>query len=138
MMVEEAPVVLQAEHVSKRFGAVTALIDVSMQLHRGEVLGLVGDNGAGKSTLIKILCGFHKPDSGTLYFNGRPITLNSPIEARALGIQTVYQDLALINDLSVFHNMFLGREQKRRVLGIPLLDNQRMRRQTIEYLTTLG
>lgn len=138
MVEATAPVILEAEHLSKRFGAVTALRDVSLRLHRGEVLGLVGDNGAGKSTLIKILCGFHKPDSGTYSFEGKPIHLNSPIEARALGIQTVYQDLALINDLSVYHNMFLGREQKKRLLGIPLLDNRLMRRQTIEYLSALG
>src|SRR6478735_3440146 len=137
-MIEDSPIVLQAEHLSKRFGAVTALRDVSLRLHRGEVLGLVGDNGAGKSTLIKILCGFHKPDSGTYSYDGQPIQLNSPIEARALGIQTVYQDLALVNDLNVYHNMFLGREQKKRILGIPLLDNRSMRRQTIEHLSTLG
>ncbi len=137
-MVEESPIVLQADHISKRFGAVTALRDVSLRLHRGEVLGLVGDNGAGKSTLIKILCGFHKPDSGTYSYDGEMVHLNSPIEARALGIQTVYQDLALINDLNVYHNMFLGRERKKRVLGIPLLDNRSMRRQTIEHLSTLG
>ena len=106
--------------------------------HRGEVLGLVGDNGAGKSTLIKILCGFHKPDSGTYSFDGKPVHLSSPIEARALGIQTVYQDLALVNDLSVYHNMFLGRERKKRILGVPLLDNKTMRRLTIEYLSNLG
>ena len=137
-MKEDSPVILQAEHVSKRFGAVTALVDVSMQLHRGEVLGLVGDNGAGKSTLIKILCGFHQPDSGTLYYQGQPIHFNSPLDARAHGIQTVYQDLALVNDLSVFHNMFLGREPKKRVLGLPLLDNNKMRRQTRTYLDSLG
>jgi simple sugar transport system ATP-binding protein len=137
-MDETAPVILDANHLSKRFGAVTALVDASLKLHRGEVLGLVGDNGAGKSTLIKILCGFHKPDSGSLQFNGTEIQLNSPIEARALGIQTVYQDLALVNDLSVFHNMFLGRESKKRVLGIPLLDNQQMRQQTRIYLDSLG
>ena len=138
MIDESTPLILEAEHLSKRFGAVTALTDVSLRLHRGEVLGLVGDNGAGKSTLIKILCGFHKPDSGTYSFDGKPINLSSPIEARALGIQTVYQDLALVNDLSVYHNMFLGREQKKRVLGLPLLDNKSMRRQTIEYLSNLG
>src|SRR4051795_5950516 len=137
-MVDEAPIILQAEHLSKRFGAVTALRDVSLRLHRGEVLGLVGDNGAGKSTLIKILCGFHKPDSGTYSFDGKPVHLSSPMEARALGIQTVYQDLALVNDLSVYHNMFLGRERKKRILGVPLLDNRSMRRQTIEHLSTLG
>ncbi|HKC76039.1 MAG TPA: ATP-binding cassette domain-containing protein [Chloroflexota bacterium] len=137
-MKEDSPIILQAEHVSKRFGAVTALVDVSMQLHRGEVLGLVGDNGAGKSTLIKILCGFHQPDSGTLSYQGEPIHFNSPLDARAHGIQTVYQDLALVNDLSVFHNMFLGREAKKRVLGVPLLDNNKMRRQTRTYLDSLG
>jgi simple sugar transport system ATP-binding protein len=133
-----APVILEAEHLSKRFGAVTALRDVSLRLHRGEVLGLVGDNGAGKSTLIKILCGFHKPDSGTYSFDGKPVHLSSPMEARALGIQTVYQDLALVNDLSVYHNMFLGRERKKRIVGIPLLDNRSMRRLTVEYLSNLG
>src|SRR5215213_4800582 len=138
LMVDAAPVILEAEHLSKRFGAVTALTDVSLRLHRGEVLGLVGDNGAGKSTLIKILCGFHKPDSGTYTFDGKPVNLSSPIEARAMGIQTVYQDLALVNDLSVFHNMFLGRERKKRILGVPLLDNRSMRRLTIEYLSNLG
>ena len=137
-MIEESPIVLQADHLSKRFGAVTALRDVSLRLHRGELIGLVGDNGAGKSTLIKILCGFHKPDSGTYSYDGEPVHLSSPIEARALGIQTVYQDLALVNDLNVYHNMFLGRERKKRVLGIPLLDNRSMRRQTIEHLSTLG
>ena len=138
MLHDAAPLILEAEHLSKRFGAVTALTDVSMRLHRGEVLGLVGDNGAGKSTLIKILCGFHKPDTGTYSFDGKPVQLSSPIEARALGIQTVYQDLALVNDLSVFHNMFLGRERKKRVLGLPLLDNRSMRRLTVEYLSNLG
>src|SRR3954451_13553515 len=137
-MVDEAPIILQAEHLSKRFGAVTALRDVSLRLHRGEVLGLVGDNGAGKSTLIKILCGFHQPDSGTIYYQGKPVRFSSPLDARAQGIQTVYQDLALINDLSVFHNMFLGREPKKRVLGLPLLDNNKMRRQTRTYLDSLG
>lgn len=132
------PAILEVEHLSKRFGAVTALTDVSLRLNRGEVLGLVGDNGAGKSTLIKILCGFHKPDSGSYFFDGKPVHLNSPLEARALGIQTVYQDLALVNDLNVYHNMFLGRELKKRILGIPLLDNRSMRRQTIDHLSTLG
>lgn len=138
MVEPDAPLIIEAEHLSKRFGAVTALTDVSLRLHKGEVLGLVGDNGAGKSTLIKILCGFHKPDTGTYSFDGKPISLGSPIEARALGIQTVYQDLALINDLNVYHNMFLGRERKKRFLGIPVLDNKYMRKQTIEYLSNLG
>jgi simple sugar transport system ATP-binding protein len=137
-MEAEAPIILQADHISKRFGAVTALVDVSLRLHQGEVLGLVGDNGAGKSTLIKILCGYHQPDSGALHFKGKPIHLSSPLDARALGIQTVYQDLALINDLSVYHNMFLGRELKRRILGLRLLDHRRMREQSRLYLDSLG
>ena len=137
-MIDEASVILRADHISKSFGAVTALTDVSMYLRRGEVLGLVGDNGAGKSTLIKIICGFHKPDSGTLIFEGQPLSLNSPIEARNLGIQTVYQDLALVNHLTVYHNMFLGREPLRRVLGLQFLDHKLMREQTRTYLDTLG
>jgi simple sugar transport system ATP-binding protein len=102
--------VLRTEHVSKSFGRVTALRDASIQLDRGEVLGLLGDNGAGKSTLMKILTGFHKPDSGKLYFQGKDIELRSVSHARALGIEPVYQDLALINELSVYRNMFLQRE----------------------------
>jgi simple sugar transport system ATP-binding protein len=129
---------LELTAVTKSFGAVRALKGVSFALHAGEVHALLGENGAGKSTLIKILCGFHKPDSGTYSFDGKPVHLSSPMEARALGIQTVYQDLALVNDLSVYHNMFLGRERKKRILGIPLLDNRSMRRLTVEYLSNLG
>jgi len=102
--------VLRTEHVSKSFGRVTALRDASIQLGKGEVLGLLGDNGAGKSTLMKILTGFHKPDSGKLYFQGKEIELRSVSHARGLGIEPVYQDLALINELSVYRNMFLQRE----------------------------
>ena len=102
--------VLRTEHVSKSFGRVTALRDASIQLGKGEVLGLLGDNGAGKSTLMKILTGFHKPDAGKLYFQGKEIELRSVSHARALGIEPVYQDLALINELSVYRNMFLQRE----------------------------
>src|SRR6185503_21390922 len=91
--------VLRVEHVAKRFGALTALSDVNLRLGKGEVLGLIGDNGAGKSTLIKIICGFHRPDSGHLYVNGEPVTLRSVDRARSIGIDTVYQDLALINEL---------------------------------------
>ena len=102
--------VLRTEHVSKSFGQVTALRDASIHLAKGEVLGLLGDNGAGKSTLMKILTGFHKADSGKLYFQGKEIELRSVSHARGLGIEPVYQDLALINELSVYRNMFLQRE----------------------------
>jgi len=134
----DAPVVLEMSHISKSFGAVTALVDVSIKLRQGEVLALVGDNGAGKSTLIKILSGFHQPDTGAIAVNGKPIRFNSPREARAQGIETVYQDLAMIGDLSVYHNMFLGREYHRRFLGLSLLDNARMRDLAQTYLDTLG
>ncbi|AZO33967.1 MAG: ATP-binding cassette domain-containing protein [Mesorhizobium sp.] len=134
----DAPVVLEMTNISKSFGAVTALVDVSIRLRQGEVLSLVGDNGAGKSTLIKILSGFHQPDTGTIVSQGKEMRFASPRDARAHGIETVYQDLALIGDLSVFHNMFLGREYHKRVLGLNLLDNRKMREQARLYLDTLG
>jgi ABC-type sugar transport system ATPase subunit len=126
--------VLRVEHLTKRFGAVTALVDVNLHLVRGEILGLIGDNGAGKSTLLKILCGFQQPDSGQILLNGLPVTFRSVDHARSLGVDAVYQDLALINQLSVYHNMFLNRE---RVRG-PLLNNKVMRRTAREYLNEMG
>src|ERR1700752_4746680 len=103
----ESPLILEMRHISKTFGAVTALVDVSIRLRQGEVLALVGDNGAGKSTLIKILSGFHQPDTGSITSEGKEMRFASPRDARAQGIETVYQDLALIGDLSIYHNMFL-------------------------------
>src|SRR5579863_4470263 len=94
--------VLRVEHISKNFGAVSALTDVNLRLGRGEVLGLIGDNGAGKSTLLKILCGFQQPSSGRVVLEGREITLKSVDHARSLGIDAVYQDLALVGQLTVF------------------------------------
>jgi simple sugar transport system ATP-binding protein len=136
---QNAPVLLRAEHVSKSFGPVVALKDVSMFLRKGEVLALVGDNGAGKSTFIKIICGFHEPDSGTIEWEGHPVHFKSPLDARQHGIETVYQDLALVNDLSVYHNMFLGREKIKRIGAlIPLTDNKAMKEQTRAYLDQLG
>jgi simple sugar transport system ATP-binding protein len=129
--------VLRVENVSKRFGPVTALRDVNLHLEQGEVLGLLGDNGAGKSTLIKILCGYHKPDSGTVSLNGEPVELGSVLQARKLGIDTVYQDLALINELSVFHNVFLNRELTY-PLPFRLLNNREMRRRATEYIEDIG
>ena len=126
--------VLRAEHISKRFGAVTALVDVNLRLAKGEVLALLGDNGAGKSTLLKILCGFQRPDTGRIILNGEEVTLKSVDQARALGIDAVYQDLALINQLSVYHNMFLNRERIR----WPLLSNRTMRRLAKQYLDEMG
>ena len=126
--------VLRVEHVSKRFGAVTALIDVNMRLQQGEVLALLGDNGAGKSTLLKILCGFQPPDSGRIILNGQEVTLKSVDQARSLGIDVVYQDLALIDELTVYHNMFLKRETVR----WPLLNNRAMRKLARQRLDDMG
>jgi simple sugar transport system ATP-binding protein len=131
---QNAPILLRTERISKSFGAVTALKDVSIYVRKGEVLALVGDNGAGKSTFIKILCGFHQPDGGTIEWEGHPLHLKSPLDARQHGIETVYQDLALVNDLSVYHNMFLGRIGR----VIPLTDNGGMKKQTREHLNRLG
>jgi simple sugar transport system ATP-binding protein len=134
----DAPVILEMSNISKSFGAVTAIVDVSLKLRKGEVLALVGDNGAGKSTLIKMMSGFHQPDTGTISANGKEVHFTSPRDARAQGIETVYQDLALIGDLSIYHNMFLGREKHKRVLGLNLLDNKTMRKLSRTYLDTLG
>jgi simple sugar transport system ATP-binding protein len=103
-------VILRVEQISKRFGAVEALRGVDMHLNRGEVLGLVGDNGAGKSTLVKILSGFQRPDSGRIFVEGRDVQFHSVKDARAAGIETVYQDLALVPQLTVYENLFLNRE----------------------------
>jgi simple sugar transport system ATP-binding protein len=126
--------VLRVEHIAKRFGALTALRDVTLHLGKGEVLGLIGDNGAGKSTLIKIICGFHQPDAGRILLNGEEVALRSVDHARSLGIDTVYQDLALVNELTVYHNMFLNRERVR----WPLLNNRTMRRLAKEHLDDMG
>jgi ABC-type sugar transport system ATPase subunit len=128
--------VLRCEHIAKRFGPVTALRDVSLHLEKGEVLGLLGDNGAGKSTLIKILCGYYQPDEGRILLDGEEVELHSVRDARSKGIDTVYQDLALINELSVFHNVFLNREL--RYPGIKLLNNGEMRRRAERYIADIG
>src|SRR5690349_25046736 len=108
--------VLRVENLAKRFGPGTALRYVSLHLGKGEVLGLLGDNGAGKSTLIKIISGFQKPDEGRLFVKGEETELRSVDHARSLGIDCVYQDLALVNQLDVVQNMFLRREQVHRPL----------------------
>ena len=132
--IEHAGDVLRAEHISKTYGAVTALTDVNMYLARGEVLGLIGDNGAGKSTLLKILCGFQPPTSGRIFLEGQEVTFKSVDHARSLGIDAVYQDLALVNQLAVFQNMFLNREK----ISWPLVRNRAMRRETRERLDEMG
>jgi simple sugar transport system ATP-binding protein len=127
---------LRAEGIVKRFGALTALDGVDLHLHKGEVLGLIGDNGAGKSTLIKIITGFHRPDAGRILIDGDEVNLRSVSQARALGIQTVFQDLALVPELSVYHNMFLNSEPVLKPL--PLLNNKKMKEMTRRYLDDIG
>ncbi|HEY6760543.1 MAG TPA: ATP-binding cassette domain-containing protein [Baekduia sp.] len=127
--------VLRVEGVSKHFGPVTALRNVDLHLKKGEVLGLLGDNGAGKSTLIKIISGFQRPDAGRLIVKGDEVELRSVDHARSLGIDCVYQDLALIDELSVYHNMFLNREA---LLPLGLLDNRRMKRESRAALDAIG
>jgi simple sugar transport system ATP-binding protein len=130
-----APDAIRAEGISKQFGPVTALRGINLRLGKGEILGLIGDNGAGKSTLLKILTGFHPPDSGRILVDGQEVTLGSVSHARSLGIDTVYQDLALVKELAVYENMFLGRELAWNLFGfIPVLRRSRMREVTAEYL----
>jgi ABC-type sugar transport system ATPase subunit len=129
--------VLRTEHISKSFGRVAALKDASIHLAKCEVLGLLGDNGAGKSTLLKILTGFHRPSGGRIFFQGREIELKSVSHARSLGIEPVYQDLALISELNVYRNMFLQREiMSNRFLGI--LDDRAMRERATAQLNYMG
>jgi simple sugar transport system ATP-binding protein len=128
--------ILRVEHISKRYGAVTALTDVNLRLGRGEVLGLLGDNGAGKSTLLKIICGFQPPSSGSIFLEGNEVSFTSVQHARSLGIDVVYQDLALVNQLPVYQNMFLNREPVAR--PIPLLRTRTMRKIAREHLNEIG
>ena len=101
---------LELRGVNKSFGSVQALSDVDFEVRRGEVMALVGDNGAGKSTLIKCVAGIHGMDEGEILFDGRPVSISGPIDAARLGIEVVYQDLALADNLDVVQNMYLGRE----------------------------
>ena len=107
---------LRLDNVQKHFGAVQALVDVTLDVPAGQVTALVGDNGAGKSVLIKCIAGIHTPDAGQIYWEGQPVQLRTPRDSAALGIETVHQDLALCNNLDIVQNMFLGREKSRRTL----------------------
>jgi simple sugar transport system ATP-binding protein len=131
---------LEARGIVKSFGRVRALRGTDFTVGPGEVVALIGDNGAGKSTLVKTLSGVHPPDAGEIFFEGRPVTLHSPEDARELGIETVYQDLALAPDLESSANLFLGRERMRGGLlgALGFLDNGAMRKRTREAFSSLG
>jgi D-xylose transport system ATP-binding protein len=126
--------VLELTGISKRFGAVQALSDASLEVKSGEVVALVGDNGAGKSTMIKVIAGVNPADSGQVLFDGRPVSIGKPSDATSLGIATVYQDLALCDNLDVVANLFLGQE----VARVAVLDEIDMERRSVELLDSLS
>jgi D-xylose transport system ATP-binding protein len=129
----QAPL-LDLRGINKSFGAVQVLRDVSMSVRAGEVTALVGDNGAGKSTLVKCVGGIHPVDNGELFYEGQPVTINNPRDAAQLGIEIVYQDLALCDNLDIVQNMFLGRERKRGlVLNEP--EMEKLAEQTLDGLS---
>ena len=132
--------ILTIRNLVKKFGGLTAVNDVSLDIDRGEVVGLVGDNGAGKSTLIKCVSGVYHPDAGEVVFEGRTVRFSRPIEARQAGIETIYQDLALAENLDVSANIFLGREMKKRYLlgAVKTLDDGKMRAESSSILDSLG
>jgi simple sugar transport system ATP-binding protein len=133
---DENDIILRTEGITKSFGPLIVLRGIDIHLKRGEVLGLVGDNGSGKSTLVKILCGFQRPDSGRIFVEDKEMSLRTVKEARAQGIETVYQDLALVPALTVYQNLFLNRELTR--FGrIKWLRNNEMRRLARQYLSDI-
>jgi ABC-type sugar transport system ATPase subunit len=132
-----ADVFLTARQIGKEFGDVTALAGVDLEIRRGEVLALLGGNGAGKSTFVKVLSGAHGQTSGEILIEGAPATFSSPQDAATAGIATIYQELALSENLSVAENVYLGREEVRRVLGVPFLRRVAMRRRVATLLEEL-
>ncbi len=119
--------VLEVRNLTKRFGGLTAVDNVSMQVEPGEVVGLLGDNGAGKSTLIKMVSGVYSPTDGQILYQGQEVAIHNPMDALKMGIETIYQDLALAENLNVYSNIFLGREKLKKFLGmIDVLDHDYM------------
>jgi len=128
--------ILQLKDISKRFGAVQALDGIDFEVYAGEVVALVGDNGAGKSTLIKVIAGIYHPDTGEIVFDSQPVVITGPRDVAKLGIATVYQDLALCDNLDVVANLFLGREEESPVP--PVLKEEDMERRAVEVLKSLS
>ncbi len=135
--VDAKKAVVRMEHVTKHFGGVYAVNDVSFDLYEGEILALVGDNGAGKSTLVKILSGAHQADEGTIYIRGKQVKIDSPMAAQQLGIETLYQNLALMNNLDITANIFMGREIRHPLLGwLGLMNLHEMRANAMNLLNS--
>ncbi|MGZ6348874.1 MAG: ATP-binding cassette domain-containing protein [Ktedonobacterales bacterium] len=134
---EASEAVLYVDQVSKWFGAVHAITDITISARRGEITAIVGDNGAGKSTLIKCVAGVQAPTSGRILFGGEPVHFSSPEDARRAGIETVYQTLALVNDLTIWQNLFLNRERVRRFGPVSFLDRRAMQRESAGMLSRL-
>ena len=129
---------LEVKNLTKRFGGLVAVNDVSFGVNAGEVVGLLGDNGAGKSTLIKMISGVYKPDEGKIYYQGEEVHIENPMNALSMGIETIYQDLALAENLNVYSNIFLGREKLKKVLGlIKVLDHDYMIKESVKVLKSL-
>jgi ABC-type sugar transport system ATPase subunit len=126
--------IIRMEKISKNFGAVTSLTDVDLELYPGEVLGLAGDNGAGKSTLMKILAGVHRPSEGAITVGGEKVHFSNPADANKRGIQMIYQDLAVADNIDVVGNVFLGRELTKKVCGIRIIDEKKMEEQAVAAL----
>ncbi len=125
------------KNIVKNFGGVQALNNVDFDIYENEVVGLLGDNGAGKSTLVKILCGVYKPTKGEIYLKGKKVDIANPREARKYGIEIIYQDLALVEEFSVTENIFLGKELKKRFMGLEIFDIEKMKRETKKALNKL-
>jgi simple sugar transport system ATP-binding protein len=130
-------IVLEAKNISKYFGTITALENVNLTVRQGECLGVVGDNGAGKSTFMKVLSGLYKPSSGSLFFDGNKEILNSPKDSQNLGLEMVYQDLALAGNLPIGENIFLGREPTKNFGFLKLLDYKKIKELSEAHLDKL-
>ena len=129
---------LEVRNLSKSFGAVQALLDVSFTVEKGEIVGLVGDNGAGKSTIINLLMGVYPPDGGEIYFEGRRVSFRSPRDSRATGIEPVYQSTAVVDLMNLWRNFYLGREVTRSFGPWSVLDKKEMRKRSIEMMWDIG
>ncbi len=130
---------LEVKNITKRFGGLTAVDNMDMKIFPGEVVGLLGDNGAGKSTLIKCVSGVYHADAGRIFFEGKEVRIDNPMDALAMGIETLYQDLALAENLNVYSNIFLGREKLKHFLGlVNVLDHDYMLNESRKVLDKLG